>query len=240
MKIKERVEKIGNFFFKWRSFIPLVLVPFLFFVLKNKSLYNESLFFKWFCFNVSLIGIIIRCLVAGYVPKGTSGRVSKQEAEKLNTTGLYSILRHPLYVGNFFIFLGLLLYTENFWFILVCIFLFIPYYTSIIFAEEKFLKEKFDEIYLKYYQTTPAIIPKFTHWQKPELPFSFKSLIDREFQTLFGMIIGFNLTDTLKQILVYRKIVNFFWLKFFLITLIFYVLLTILKIKTDLLKVDNR
>jgi len=130
MKIKERVEKIGNFFFKWRSFIPLVLVPFLFFVLKNKSLYNESLFFKWFCFNVSLIGIIIRCLVAGYVPKGTSGRVSKQEAEKLNTTGLYSILRHPLYVGNFFIFLGLLLYTEKF---LVYPCLYFPFHSLLYF-----------------------------------------------------------------------------------------------------------
>lgn len=58
-------------------------------------------------------------------------------------------------------------------------------------AEEKFLKEKFGEKFLKYYQNTPAIIPKFKNWQKPTLPFSFKNVIRREFYTFFGYRVFF-------------------------------------------------
>ncbi|MGB8874133.1 MAG: hypothetical protein WCC75_12145, partial [Desulfobaccales bacterium] len=44
----------------------------------------------------------------GLPPRGTSGRNTQgQVAETLNTTGIYSLVRNPLYLGNFLIWLGL-------------------------------------------------------------------------------------------------------------------------------------
>lgn len=161
MKFKRYMEEMGDVFFKWRSFWPFIILPVLFFALKSSphEIYQNSSSVI-LCFLISIFGLLIRCIVVGYAPKGTSGRVSKQVAEILNTKGLYSILRHPLYLGNFFIFLGMVLYTKIWWFIFFSIIIFWFYYYSIILAEEKFLKDKFGEIFLNYKKTTPAIIPK--------------------------------------------------------------------------------
>lgn len=43
----------------------------------------------------------------GQVPKGTSGRnTSQQVADTLSTDGVYSVVRHPLYLGNFLMCMG--------------------------------------------------------------------------------------------------------------------------------------
>jgi len=99
--------------------------------------------FEIFCISISLIGIIVRVIIAGKVPEGTSGRNTKeQKAESLNTTGLYSIVRHPIYVlGNFPIFLGIILFLQLWWAILPSIAIFWIYYLPIMKAEDKFLEK---------------------------------------------------------------------------------------------------
>ena len=53
--------------------------------------------------GVSLLGEAIRIFTVGYAPRNTSGRntITGQIADELNVTGIYSQLRHPLYLGNF-------------------------------------------------------------------------------------------------------------------------------------------
>ncbi|NLL27934.1 MAG: DUF1295 domain-containing protein [Bacteroidales bacterium] len=46
-----------------------------------------------------------------FIPKGISGKnTEKQIADFLNTKGMYSIVRHPLYLGDFLMWLGLFIY----------------------------------------------------------------------------------------------------------------------------------
>jgi len=107
--VSEKVERIGNFLFRRRSYIPWFLVVFFWKALISPEYIREKFGIFWeyifeiFCISISLIGIIVRLIIAGKVPEGTSGRNTKeQKAESLNTTGLYSIVRHPIYVlGNF-------------------------------------------------------------------------------------------------------------------------------------------
>ncbi len=238
MIFKEYIEKLGKIFFRWRSFWPFILLPFLFIAIKLCKNYEKGAFSIYFL--ISIFGILIRCLVIGYAPQGTSGRGSNLEAETLNTKGLYSVIRHPIYLGNFFIFLGIVLFTKVWWFIIISLILFYFYYTSIIMAEEKFLKEKFGEKFLKYYQNTPAIIPKFKNWQKPTLPFSFKNVMRREFHTFFGLVVGFTFIDFLKQIFINNKLEDLFLIKFFLFNLLIYLMLYILSNKTKIFYVENR
>ena len=98
---------------------------------------------------VGLLGQTIRTLVAGVVPAGTSIKGTKaQEAVSLNTTGLYSVCRNPLYLGNFFMMLSPVILSGNFLFILVFVLAFWLYYERIVSAEEAFLTQKFREEYL--------------------------------------------------------------------------------------------
>ena len=63
---------------------------------------------------ISFLGEGIRIFTAAYTPTGTSGRNTKlQIAGTMNTTGIYYLLRLPLYLGNFFMFLDTFIFTVN-------------------------------------------------------------------------------------------------------------------------------
>ena len=106
MALREELEKSGNWLFRWRSYLPLLMVGIALIDIRHLTYlsnnYERNLNWEAFCLIVSLGGLIIRAVVVGYVPEGTSGRNTQgQEAVSLNTAGMYSILRHPLYFGNF-------------------------------------------------------------------------------------------------------------------------------------------
>jgi len=83
------------------------------------------------------LGLFIRAYAVGHTPANTSGRNTKEQlADELNTTGIYSMVRHPLYLGNFFMWLGAAVLTKNGWFIVAFILLYWIYYERIMFAEE--------------------------------------------------------------------------------------------------------
>jgi len=70
--------------------------------------------------GVSILGETIRIFTVGYAPRNTSGRntIAGQIADELNTSGIYSLVRHPLYLGNFFIWLGPVLFVRTFVFVI--------------------------------------------------------------------------------------------------------------------------
>lgn len=112
MALMEELEMQGAWLFRWRSYVPLLLIALIAIALYGYewpfSIYSYYEVYAWSCFGVSMLGLIIRCITIGHTPEGTSGRNTKRQiANELNTTGMYSILRHPLYVGNFFIGLGI-------------------------------------------------------------------------------------------------------------------------------------
>ena len=100
---------------------------------------------------LSFIGFVVRFYTIGTTPQGTSGRNTKEQvAMVLNSTGMYSMLRHPLYLGNYLIWLGIAVTTFNIYFIIIMSLLFWLYYERIMFAEERFLQKKFGDKYLNW------------------------------------------------------------------------------------------
>ncbi len=192
--------------------------------------------------GISFFGLIIRCMVAGYAPRGTSGRNTKsQVAEVLNTTGMYSIVRNPLYLGNFIIILGATLFIQVWWLALIFCVGFWTYYERIILAEENFLREKFGDTFLKWAEITPVYLPNFKNWKKPSLPFSFKTVLRREFATLFGITSAFFFLDIAADLLAEGKFeLDLPWVILFILGLIIYITLLILKKKTHMLDVWSR
>ena len=147
MPLTENLERRGEWLFRWRSFLPLVIVPFAIWVTINDDGFPPFNDLNWLatCFSISVLGQIIRALTIGYVPKGTSGRNTDvgQVALTLNTKGMYSLVRHPLYLGNYFMWHGIMLYAGSYEFVVYFTLAFLLYYSLIAMAEAKFLKGKF-------------------------------------------------------------------------------------------------
>ncbi|TGK05551.1 lipid A Kdo2 1-phosphate O-methyltransferase [Leptospira langatensis] len=200
MALIEELDKQGNFLFRWRSYIPGFILLLCLYSLKDFKFLNDSyetnLYYVAFCFAVSLLGLAARCFVIGYAPARTSGRNTKEQvADLVNQEGIYSLVRHPLYLGNFLMYLGPVLYFRDVPLTLVFCLFFAIYYERIMFAEEKFLRDKFGNDYLSWANQIPAFLPKFSGYVKPKLGFSFRNILKREYPSLFGIVVIFVLFD---------------------------------------------
>lgn len=150
------------------------------------------------CLILSLMGLGVRIVTIGYAPSGTSGRnTRKQVARVLNTTGMYSLVRHPLYFGNYLITLGIALFFHSWCTPLVVTCLYALYYERIMFAEEAYLRERFGDEFERWAAETPAIVPKLHGWKTPALPFSWKTVLRREYTGLFGITTVFFLLEVI-------------------------------------------
>lgn len=203
----------------------------------------DSRYWEAFCFILSLSGLTIRCFTVAHVPCGTSGRnTTKQIASTFNTTGMYSIVRHPLYLGNMVMILGLLLFIRVWLFALAGILLFWIYYERIAFAEEEFLREKFGAPYLEWAEETPAFFPRFKNWKSPSLAFSTRELLKREHHGFFAIIASFTTLVLAREIILHYKNpqVHWGWWILFAIGMITFLILNILKKTTKILDMPGR
>jgi protein-S-isoprenylcysteine O-methyltransferase Ste14 len=148
------------------------------------------------CLILSFSGLSVRALTIGSAGHHTSGRnTAHQVAATLNTTGMYSIVRNPLYLGNFVMVLGVILFFRIWWLPLLYVLFFTLYYERIIFAEEMFLRRKFGTAYIEWADKTPAFLPKFSRWTPPASPVSWAKIIRCEYHGAFGVIIAFFLLE---------------------------------------------
>ncbi len=212
MPLKEEFEKSGNWLFRWRGCLPIWLIGLFLLVMWQHQYPKHSSNFEhyWatFCLFVSYLGLGIRLLTIGYTPKDTSGRnTEKQDAGSLNTTGIYSLVRNPLYLGNFFMHLGIALFTQIWWLVALFVLIFWLYYERIIFAEESFLREKFGQQYMTWATRTPAMIPNIKGYQKPMLPFSCRNVLKREYNGFFAVILVMFVFETVRNLAVSGKLV---------------------------------
>jgi len=241
----EEYRHIGRWLFRWRSFLPLLTI-FIFLIALMDYTYpkgSQTLDNIWeiFCFTISFLGFGIRVYTVGHAPKGTSGRGTKsQKAHVLNTTGMYSLVRHPLYLGNLLIWLGITCFPHSFFFSLAAMSLFFLYYERIIFVEEEFLREKFGQPFIEWASKTPMIFPSFKNWQKSALPFSLKHVLKREYTGFFVIIASFTCLEVIGDFFYEGKWqINLSYCLLFGFGLATYVVLRALK-KRRILDVEGR
>jgi protein-S-isoprenylcysteine O-methyltransferase Ste14 len=245
MSLSHELERVGNWFFRWRSYLPLLLVLLFLLALQDFTYLtpkdNINRLWELCCLCISSLGLAIRIMTVGYVPRGTSGRNTKEQvAEVLNITGMYSVVRHPLYVGNFIMWLGISLFLHLWWFTLLVGLVFWLYYEKIMYAEEEFLKRKFGGQFLAWAERTPLFIPRFSLWQAPQMQFSWKSALKREYASFFAMIAIFTFLKVLCSFWVDKTImIDAMWAFIFLGSLGCYLVVRFLKKKTHLLDDDR-
>jgi protein-S-isoprenylcysteine O-methyltransferase Ste14 len=246
MALQEEFETLGERFFRWRSYLPLAMGALFILALLSRRhpvlAPNLERTWQFFCLLVSMAGLGIRFYTVGHAPRGTSGRNTRgQVADTLNTSGMYSLVRNPLYLGNFIIWLGLALLVGVWWCTVIMVLSFVIFYERIIFAEERFLRDKFGAAFVDWAAATPAMIPSLKHWRSPALPFSWKSALAREYSSFFAALASFTALAVIKDSWQAGRImVDPTWLKVFMAGLIIYVGLRFLKKKTRLLSTVDR
>ncbi|MFM2388628.1 MAG: hypothetical protein RLZZ437_183 [Pseudomonadota bacterium] len=198
MLLRDHLAINGASLFRWRSFVLLAFVPAIIWATLQGEQVEHVVGDVWGdVFEACAIAIVaagelIRILTVGFVPAGTSGRNTGagQVASRLNTSGAYAMVRNPLYLGNCLMYVGIVLYAQSIALAIVMALVLLPYYERIIAAEENFLLGKFGDDYAQWAGRTPAFIPRLSQWQRPDMPFSWRSVIRREHASVFGAILS--------------------------------------------------
>jgi len=246
MELRDHFETTEHWLFRWRSYLPAVLlIPVGVVAIDYHFPLGDPAYqdvWEFACLAVSGVGLAIRIMVAGFVPGGTSGRNSKaQAASKLNTTGIYSVCRHPLYLGNFFVGLGWGLFFLNGWLVAFYIMAFCLYYERIMLTEEGYLREKFGTQFKDWSAITPAFFPSCRLWKPNALPFSWRTAILREYLTTVGIVLMFFLLELAEHAAgEHRIFFDPFWSWLSGIALLGFVVLRVLKKRTAALHVSGR
>ncbi|MDR1012136.1 MAG: isoprenylcysteine carboxylmethyltransferase family protein [Opitutaceae bacterium] len=243
MPLMEELNKSGNFLFRWRSYLPLLFVVVAFAsVDRFQYIYGShvlDLYWEAFCLLVGALGIVLRVFTVAFVPGSTSGRGTEApSASRLNTTGMYSIMRNPLYLGNFLLYLAPVLFMRIWWVMLIFALVFIIYYERIIFAEETFLRKKFSAEYMNWAARTPVFFPKPSLWVKPDRVFSWKMALTREYHGVYGLILAMFLMEFSTDLyLTGHFVLDDFWLGLLAAGTLFYLTVRLLKKKTQILAI---
>lgn len=245
MGLVHEFENTGNWLFKRRSWLPVVLIvagiAILYLVNRQAILFdmrNELIFL-----GVSVFGEVIRIITVGFTPKNTSGRNTEdgQLADELNTSGIYSIVRHPLYLGNFFMWLGPVLFLRSGWFTIIFCLVYWLYYERIMFAEEQFLRRKFGEAYDKWSEKVSPFIPFTFNYVPPKLPFSVRNILKREYNSIINIFLIFTFLDLCRNFFLSGRIyLTTMWIYLIIGSGIFWLIIRILHKKTKFLQVEGR
>lgn len=250
MALQEKFELQGNWLFRYRSILPVVLLfagvtVYLHVSLNSESFFEEGSlcqsFYGAFCLAISLAGFSIRVYTVGYTPADTSGRnTHKQVADSLNRTGIYSVVRHPLYLGNFLMWFGISFLTNSIWFILTFVLVYWIYYERIMFAEEEFLRKKFGAAYVNWANRTPAFLPNLKLFVKPSLSFSWKKVLKKEKNGFLALFLVFMVFNVVGEWVEGDTHYNKFLLVMCLISIVNYCVLEYFKKRTQILNEQGR
>lgn len=246
MALREELERSGNWLFRHRSYLPLVMFVPILLALHGfhypSGRHDLDLAWEMLCLAIGLAGLGIRALTVGFTPAGTSGRnTAGQVASSLNTRGMYAMVRHPLYLGNYLMWLGPALFPRVWWAPVLLSLVFWLYYERIMFAEEEFLRRSFGAEYEEWAATIPPFFPHRLRWIPPTLPFSMRNVLRREYSGFFGLIATFMILEIVSD---YEATGGFrldpVWAAIFAASLVIYLVLRTLKHRTRILHVEGR
>ncbi|MES2649985.1 MAG: isoprenylcysteine carboxylmethyltransferase family protein [Bacteroidota bacterium] len=191
---------IGNFFFKYRNWLFIVLYLALF--IPSPPVFSEASFgasWYWWPIIIGLIvtvtGQMIRGATIGlaYIVRG--GKDGKVYAEDLVTTGIFSHCRNPLYVGNILMLVGVGILSNSLIYLVIFIPLFLFIYQAIVLAEENFLRNKFGEKFVAYCNRVNRWLPSLAGISTTfnGMRFNWKRWILKEYNTQYVWLSGITL-----------------------------------------------
>lgn len=171
MNVVDQMLTDGQRLFRLRSLVPLALVPVVILALPDSSRAaaelgdSGCLIVQWIAFAVAVTGLLIRCAAVAYAPDGTSSRDTRAlRAPSLNTTGMYSMVRHPLYLGAGLMWIGVAMSLRVWWLVVIVALAYWLYVERLMVVEESFLAQTFPMEFPGWAARTRAFLPRLSGW----------------------------------------------------------------------------
>ena len=188
---------IGNFFFKYRNWLFIILYLLLF--VPSPPLFGEKTFGQYYYWWPIIIGLVIT--ITGQAIRGATiglayiirgGKEGKVYAEELVTRGIFSHCRNPLYVGNILMLLGVGVLSNSLLYVAVIMPLFMVIYQAIVLAEENFLRSKFGDSFNQYCSRVNRWIPSLKGISSTfnSMHFKWERWILKEYNTQYVWLTG--------------------------------------------------
>jgi protein-S-isoprenylcysteine O-methyltransferase Ste14 len=233
---------LGRRLFRWRSALPLVLVPVAALAAALGPASAGPADVTLFAPGFLVLGLVLRAWVAGHAPARASMRnVHRFQADALSVHGPYSLVRHPIYVANVFVAAGLLLLLREPVATCVGIALIACIYAAIGAAEDAFLAERFGETHARWRARTPAFLPRTLRAARPPLAYSVRTVLRREHPTWLAVPLLALAIDTWSRSLVAgNPSVSRGWMAVTVVAALAFALLRTIKYRTRRLHVPGR
>jgi protein-S-isoprenylcysteine O-methyltransferase Ste14 len=246
MRLLDHFTHSGDLLFRWRGQLPLLLLPAFVLALVEARLPAQPTpaLRAWQVASVlvALSGLVVRVIAIGTAPTGTSERsTTNPRASMLRTTGLYSVVRHPLYVGNTLTAAGLACFTGAWYLPLLVVLAGVLYHERICAREEAFLEGKFGDEFRVWADRVPAAVPRLSGYVPSATPFVWRRVLGREYHGL--MVIGaavFVLDLVRSWAAAGRLVFDPVWTAFFAFTSLLFVGGSLLKKTTTIFREENR
>lgn len=177
--------KIGELLFRLRDYtpIPFVIVMIIFAAVNQTSLIIGTV--------LMVCGETIRIKGVSHIG-GVSRTKTYSTGQRLITSGLFSHVRNPLYIGNFFLSVGIVVLSNvHPYFTLTFILFFFLQYVPIVSWEENNLKRVFGQEFEVYMSRVPRWLPALTKKMDQGLKVEpdYKSAIKSEKNTLLAAVL---------------------------------------------------
>jgi protein-S-isoprenylcysteine O-methyltransferase Ste14 len=180
-----RLVELGNFSFKYRGYMLPVAVILL--IVPSARFTSDPAVAGLVGFLFAVLGQAARVVTIGlaYIIRG--GKDHKVYAEDLVTSGLYSHVRNPMYVGNFFLVIGLAIASNSWVFALIGVPLSLGMHKAIVAAEENFLRNKFGAQFDAYCERVPRWVPRLSGLARTVsgMQFDWRRVVAKEYAATF-------------------------------------------------------
>jgi protein-S-isoprenylcysteine O-methyltransferase Ste14 len=245
MKLLDHFTHSGDRLFHWRGELPLLLLPFFVAALADSPWSvpptPAARAMQAVAVLVALAGLGVRVVAVGTAPRGTSERsTTNPRASMLRTTGVYSLVRHPLYIGNTLTAVGLAAFTGTWYLPLVVLLAGVLYHERICAREEAFLEGRFGDEFREWADRVPAAIPGPARYVRSATPFVWRRVLGREFHGLMVIASAVFVLDLGRAgFATGRLVFDPLWTGFFVVTTAIFLFSLALKRLTNVFREDD-
>lgn len=144
-------------------------------------LMHPSIRSLWIGAVLSLAGALLRLWAAGHIVKG----------KVLTRTGPYAFSRNPLYLGSFFMALGIIIGGQGYWLLLLFALFYLVLYIPVMRAEEQELLNGYGDEFVEYSKKVPLFFPRLRPPCYSVSGFLWSRVArNREHRTIIGLILA--------------------------------------------------
>ena len=182
--------------FPWRSYLPYGLIVLLLAALPEsgwlEARFGDSAEIAWdlFCAVIAFAGLALRTAALTTVPAGAHPHV-----DRLATTGVYSVVRHPLHLGSLVVLLALALSAKVWWAVLLTLAVGGFFYSRRVTDEDAFLAARYGSAFEAWRAATPAFVPDLGLWRPAETPFSLRAALRRDYHDVYQVVAALTLLE---------------------------------------------